>query len=504
MAASDARPVPRKNAAWRVYFAIRKSDGTLITSWTGADSEVSKDGGSFADCTDEATEVGTSGCGYLDLSASEMNADAVTIKITVTNSGALPLVLTVFPEEAGDYRIDTTNIDAIKAKTDTLPVDPADASDIAASFATVNTKLDTIDDFLDTEVAAIKAKTDNLPSDPADASDIASSFSTVNSTLATIAGYIDTEVSAIKAKTDNLPTDPADASDIAAAFATVNSTLATIAGYLDTEIAAIKAKTDTLPASPASETTLSTLSGKLAGITLLKNWLALIMGKAADTTTRAEVNATTAGATFNETTDSLEAQKDAGGGGGGGGGTDWTADERTAIKAILGIPSSGTTPADPTTGILDTIRDQVVANGTALAGTPIQSTSRVASGGTITAYIGDDFKVRSGTQLQLSVSDVGGALNTKWSAIGAANLHFGASREGAEPGSVNGTVAAIASVGSGASQTCKLTVEITNCGSGLKPGTYDYQIEQRQTQGSDVDSFIEVAGSLILKRNSVA
>lgn len=38
---------------------------------------------------------------------------------------------------------------------------------------------------------------------------------------------------------------------------------------------------------------------------------------------------------------------------------DWTADERTAIRAILGVPGSGTTPADPTTGILDTIRDAV-------------------------------------------------------------------------------------------------------------------------------------------------
>jgi hypothetical protein len=44
---------------------------------------------------------------------------------------------------------------------------------------------------------------------------------------------------------------------------------------------------------------------------------------------------------------------------GGGGTSDWTADERTAIRSILGIPGSGTTPADPTTGILDTIRDAV-------------------------------------------------------------------------------------------------------------------------------------------------
>lgn len=46
---------------------------------------------------------------------------------------------------------------------------------------------------------------------------------------------------------------------------------------------------------------------------------------------------------------------------GGGGVADWTADERTAIRAILGIPGSGTTPEDPTTGILDTIRDKIDA-----------------------------------------------------------------------------------------------------------------------------------------------
>ena len=55
-----------------------------------------------------------------------------------------------------------TEVAAIKAKTDNLPIDPADASDIAGSFATLNTKVDTIDDFLDTEIAAIKAKTDQL------------------------------------------------------------------------------------------------------------------------------------------------------------------------------------------------------------------------------------------------------------------------------------------------------------------------------------------------------
>jgi hypothetical protein len=44
----------------------------------------------------------------------------------------------------------------------------------------------------------------------------------------------------------------------------------------------------------------------------------------------------------------------------GGGASDWTADEKTAIRAILGIPGSGATPADPTAGILDTIRDAAI------------------------------------------------------------------------------------------------------------------------------------------------
>jgi hypothetical protein len=80
------------------------------------------------------------------------------------NTGGLAL-------EASVQTVDTV-ADAIKAKTDNLPPDPADASDIAASFATVNTKLDTIDDFVDTEVAAIKAKTDNLPANPASATNL--------------------------------------------------------------------------------------------------------------------------------------------------------------------------------------------------------------------------------------------------------------------------------------------------------------------------------------------
>jgi hypothetical protein len=88
---------------------------------------------------------------------------------------------------------------------------------------------------------SITDKTGNLPADPADASDIAAAFSTVNTTLATIAGYLDTEIAAIKARTDNLPTDPADQSAVEAAITaaaaairgTDNDTLKTISDQID-------------------------------------------------------------------------------------------------------------------------------------------------------------------------------------------------------------------------------------------------------------------------------
>lgn len=160
-------------------------------------------------------------------------------------------------------------------------------------------------------ITAIKAKTDNLPSDPADASDIASSFSTVAGTLATIAGYIDTEVAAIKAKTDNLPSDPADASDIAASFATVNGTLTTIAGYIDTEVAAIKAKTDNLPSDPADESLLE------AAIAAIPTGTAPTAAAIADAVwDEAESGHTTAG-TFGRYLDARVSQIGAGSGGGG-------------------------------------------------------------------------------------------------------------------------------------------------------------------------------------------
>lgn len=107
MASTDARPVPIKNTAYRLTFPIYKNDGTLITGATGLDSEVSKDAGTFTDCTNEATEIATSsGVYYLDLSSTEMNADCVAVVVKTTSTDAVPPSFILYPQETGDIKTD--------------------------------------------------------------------------------------------------------------------------------------------------------------------------------------------------------------------------------------------------------------------------------------------------------------------------------------------------------------------------------------------------------------
>lgn len=56
-------------------------------------------------------------------------------------------------------------------------------------------------------------------------------------------------------------------------------------------------------------------------------------------------------------------------GGGGGGGGDWNVDEKATIKAVLGIPATGTTPVTPTTGILSTLHTLVKLAASGAVGT---------------------------------------------------------------------------------------------------------------------------------------
>ena len=105
---------------------------------------------------------------------------------------------------------------------------------------------------IDTVVDAIKAKTDNLPTDPADQSAVEAAITAATSplataaNLATVAGYLDTEIAAILADTNELQTDWTNGGrlDLILDATATQTSLNTIDDFLDTEVAAIKAVTD--------------------------------------------------------------------------------------------------------------------------------------------------------------------------------------------------------------------------------------------------------------------
>lgn len=143
MASTDARPVPLKNTAFRVTFCILDADGDLVTGATGLDSEVSIDGGTFADCASEATEIATSsGMYYLDLTAGEMNGDTIAVIVKTSSSGAKTTPLVFYPKEAGDVTVllePTTHTSAVIPTVTTVT-----GGATAAALATVQSDTDDI------------------------------------------------------------------------------------------------------------------------------------------------------------------------------------------------------------------------------------------------------------------------------------------------------------------------------------------------------------------------
>lgn len=121
MASSDARPLPLKAVAYRVTFPIFDADGDLVTGAASLDSEVSKDGGTFADCTNEATEIATaSGMYFLDLTGTEMDADTVAIIVKTATAGAKTTPLVLYPQEVDDIRVAVTHWGATAVATPTI------------------------------------------------------------------------------------------------------------------------------------------------------------------------------------------------------------------------------------------------------------------------------------------------------------------------------------------------------------------------------------------------
>jgi hypothetical protein len=112
MASTDAQLAPWRNNALRITFALRLNNGQVNSGAAGLDSEVSKDGGTFTDCTNEATEIASSsGIYYLDLTAGEMDGDTVAIVVKSSTANAITYDQIIYTQSA--INLANVNVNAI-------------------------------------------------------------------------------------------------------------------------------------------------------------------------------------------------------------------------------------------------------------------------------------------------------------------------------------------------------------------------------------------------------
>jgi hypothetical protein len=228
-------------------------------------------------------------------------------------------------------------------------------------------------------------------------------------------------------------------------------------------------------ATAANQTTILNRLGSWtgSGLNTILGAFRAIAGKAASLTP----TDLSSGTTYDNTTDSLEAIRDRG-------------------DAAWAPGEAGSGDASQST-LLD-VQDSVEAIQAALGGATVSVTNRVADGGAMTLYTGDDMRVRSGTSITVAISDVAGGIYTRLSGIGAANLAWGAARQSQAPGAISGTVSSVTQSGSGADQVVNLVIEINDAGQSLNPA--DDYVWQVVSTSSDDDEYTEIEGTLDLRR----
>lgn len=132
--------VRQKNVASYIVFPLVDADGDLVTGATSLDSEIdafadgtAPDG--FADCTNEATEIGTTGNYYLSLTNTELNQDYVIIQ---TKSASAKTQVILIRTLVGDPLLFAVTDDGGAINVTGGAVDTVTTTTTATNVTTVN------------------------------------------------------------------------------------------------------------------------------------------------------------------------------------------------------------------------------------------------------------------------------------------------------------------------------------------------------------------------------
>lgn len=137
----------QKNQATIIAFPIMNISGEVVVSAADLDSEIDTWSNTvapngFDDCTNEATEIGSSGVYYLSLTQAEMNNDYLYLKIGSSTEGAISQHILIRTMEGDPLDIATT-----------LSGEVIDVSDIATQDLLLT---------LSGEISSISTETDKI------------------------------------------------------------------------------------------------------------------------------------------------------------------------------------------------------------------------------------------------------------------------------------------------------------------------------------------------------
>lgn len=137
-----------KNVATYITFPIVDADGDTVTGATALDSEIDawSDGAApdgFTDCTNEATEIGTTGIYYLSITQAEMNNDYIVIQVKTTSSGAKTQIILINTKPI------TANVTQVAGTTQTANDMSADCNTIVSELANGTYGLSAIETLVD-------------------------------------------------------------------------------------------------------------------------------------------------------------------------------------------------------------------------------------------------------------------------------------------------------------------------------------------------------------------
>lgn len=168
---------PVKNQAFDLGFTLYKSDGSVIANPGTLTAKISKDFGDYADIGTTSEEDTTYGQMKAALSATEMNADVVSIYIKDDTAGCVPFTATIYTV-AGDAfaRLGapagasvSADVAAVKAETATIVADTNELQTNQGNWATATgfsthsaADVKTAIEAAGSHLTLIKTKTDSL------------------------------------------------------------------------------------------------------------------------------------------------------------------------------------------------------------------------------------------------------------------------------------------------------------------------------------------------------